>query len=464
MHSPGTLPLTQATTERKRLSGPMSFKILLIIAIVAFLAYCEGYSKIDDSFIYARYISNALAGNGMVYNTGEHVNALSSPLYSYLLLLTSWLLHGNVLLGTIVLSGVFLVLASILAEYLTPFSGLFIASTAYFYYLVGMETSLFVFMILAIITLFQMEKWDWLPLASVLLVLSRFEGGLLVAVVAWRLYQRRVWPTWKAFIPAILLAVCYLLLNHHYYGVYLPSSATAKLGQGFSGLWGRWPTAFVSHFSMAMVTFQKTKFIMYLVAVFCITGVTQMYREGFSRLALPFCGLLLAFYVLLNMTGLYFWYFAPFIFFAIIYACGPIPKTRVATLTASVLLLGSVFANAGFLRLPWPEEDRYTGYPDAGKWIDQHTPPNAHVAAVEIGILGWYSNRYIVDVIGLVTPKNAVHVAHRDLISWLAEDRPDYIVAHQPCWSWEKAVAESPDYERLPLTFRGDVVILKRKN
>ncbi len=215
---------------------------------------------------------------------------------------------------------------------------------------------------------------------------------------------------------------------------------------------------------MAMVTFQKTKFIMYLVAVFCITGVTQMYREGFSRLALPFCGLLLAFYVLLNMTGLYFWYFAPFIFFAIIYACGAIPKTRVATLTASVLLLGSVFANAGFLRLPWPQEDRYTGYPDAGKWIDQHTPPNAHVAAVEIGILGWYSNRYIVDVIGLVTPKNAVHVAHRDLISWLAEDRPDYIVAHQPCWSWEKAVAESRDYERLPLTFRGDVVILKRKN
>src|SRR5260370_25758281 len=187
----------------------MYFKILLIIAIVAFLAYCEGYSKIDDSFIYARYISNELAGKGMVYNAGENVNARSSPLYSYLLLLTSWLLHGNVLLGTIVLSGVFLVLASILAEYLTPFSGLFIASTAYFYYLVGMETSLFVFMILAIITLFQMEKWDWLPLASVLLVLSRFEGGLLVAVVAWRHSPRRELPTCKALIPAILLAVCH---------------------------------------------------------------------------------------------------------------------------------------------------------------------------------------------------------------------------------------------------------------
>src|SRR5258708_38621282 len=142
----------------------------------------------------------------MVYNAGEHVNSVSSPLYSYLLLLTSWLLHGNVLLGTIVLSGVFLVLASILAEYLTPFSGLFIASTAYFYYLVGMETSLFVFMILAIITLFQMEKWDWLPLASVLLVLSRFEGGLLVAVVAWPVYQGRVVSSWEAFIPGVILA------------------------------------------------------------------------------------------------------------------------------------------------------------------------------------------------------------------------------------------------------------------
>ena len=430
--------------------------------MVAILSWFAGYSKIDDAYIYARYVRNALAGHGMVFNVGERVNALSSPLYAYLLLFVSWLLHGRVLLSTAVISGVFLVLTCVLAEYLVPLSGLFLASTAYFYFLVGMETSLFVFMLLLVIALFQQGKWSWLPVASILLILSRFEGGLLVLIVGWQLYRRRIWPGWISFIPAILVGLGYLLLNHHYYGGFLPASAAAKLGQGFSGYWGRWPTAFLGHPDSVLYTFQKTKFILYLTAVFCVSGVTVALDRPFGRLVLPFCGGLSVFYVLFNMSGTYFWYFAPLILFAMMLACCAIPRTRVAYVTAGVLLIFALLANAGFLRQPW-QGDRYVGYQDVSQWIRANTPVNARVEVAEIGILAWASDRYTLDIIGLVTPKNALHISHHDTRSWLMEDQPDYIVLHDPSWSWERVAMESGSYVELPMKFPGDLRILAKK-
>ncbi len=437
----------------------------VIAGEVALLSYAGGPSKFDDAYIYARYIANSLAGRGMVFNAGEHVNALTSPLYGYLLLLTSWLLHGKILLATVVLSAAFLFLTSLLAERLVPFSGLFIASTAYFYFLVGMETSLFLFVILAVVTAFLKARYNWLPFLCALLVLSRFEGGLLILVVAWQLYRKRAWPTPKALLPGLVTIVCFFLLNHHFYGSWLPSSTTAKLGQGFSGYWGPWPTAFLMHFDLVTLPFQKTKYVLYLVAVFLASGITQMGRSTFSILVFPFCASLLAFYVLLNLSGLYFWYFAPFILFAIIYASRAIPNTPTAKVTACIVLAAAVFTNAAYLRNPWPMgRDRYAGYVEAGKWIAQNTPADARIELPEIGLLGWYSHRKIIDVIGLATPKNALHVAHHDIVSWLDEDKPDYVLVHEPNWNWEKVAGDSPDYVRLPITFTGNLALLERKD
>ncbi len=77
-------------------------------------------------------------------------------------------------------------------------------------------------------------------------------------------------------------------------------------------------------------------------------------------------------------------------------------------------------------------------YVAAAQWLEVNSPPNAKIAACEIGTIGWYSHRYLYDIIGLTTPKNAVYLAHRDEVSWFAEDNPDYVVIHLPPWGWEK--------------------------
>jgi hypothetical protein len=449
--------------ERLAWTPPFGLRALGIVALVAILCVCAGPSKVDDAYIYARYVANAVAGRGMVFNLGEHVNALTSPLFAYLLLLGSWMLHGKVLLATEILSGGFMLLACLLAEGMVAFAGLFLASTAYFYALVGMETTLFAFMLLAVAFLFVTKRYGWLPLACVLLVLTRFEGGLLVALVAWQLVRLRARIRWTAFLPALVVGCIYLGLNHHYYGVYLPSSATAKLGQGFSGFWGPWPKAFLWHTELLQNLFAKTVYLIPLLLGFVTASLVMRSNRAYDGIVLPFCGILLAFYVGMNLTGFYFWYFAPFILFGIFYAASAIPRTRVAAVAASALVVVLAVTNGRFLRLPRPEV-RYVGYIEAGQWLRQNTPADARIGTVEIGLLGWYSDRYLIDVIGLVTPANAAHIAHHDGSSWLTEDRPDYILLHTADWPWEVVAKQSSEYVMEPVQFDGGVYLVRRRD
>ena len=321
---------------------------LAVVTIVPILCLCSGYSKVDDAYIYARYIANALSGYGLVFNPGEHVNALSSPLFAYLLLGASYVFHGNVLLATALLSGIFMLLTCLLGEVLMPFAGLILASTAYFYGLVGMETSLFMFMLLAVVALVQFEKYDWLPLACVLLVLTRFEGALLVLLVALHLFRlRRIRSALQPIMLMSAVAVClvYLCLNHIYYGTYLPASAMAKIGQGFSGYWGPWPTAFLGHTEMLVQAFGWTLYLFPVLIALMLSGGLKVTDTLFSKIVIPFCILLLLFYVGLNASGSYFWYFAPLILFSILYASTAIPKTRAAAILAGVFILALSLSN-----------------------------------------------------------------------------------------------------------------------
>jgi len=204
----------------------------------------------------------------------------------------------------------------------------------------------------------------------------------------------------------------------------------------------------------------------YLVPVLCSCIVASFVtgsHKVVNHVVLPFCGLLLAFYVVMNLPGSYFWYFVPFIRFGMLYAASAIPKTRTAAVIASALIALLVVANAYFLRQP-QFLGRFQGYIEAGTWARLHTRVDARIASSEIGLFGWYSNRYLIDEIGLATPSNATHITHHDGSSWLAEDRPDYIVLHTANWPWEVVVKQSADYVKEPVNFTGGVYLVRRKD
>ena len=320
-----------------------------------------------------------------------------------------------------------------------------------------METSLFLVLLVLCIKAYLAGRVDWLPLLCTLAALTRFEGGVLAAVIAWRLWQQRRAPRLVAFAPVAVLVGLYLASNLWMYGAFLPQSAAAKFGQGMAGFWGRWPTAFL-HFTPTIWlpifgSWICVPILIVLVYLAARTGGMQ----SLNRVVLPFLIAVGLACILLNIPN-YFWYYAPFLYFAYLYAAKLIPSTRSAQVIAVFLLACLVQISAVRLR----QEARIdAAYVAAADWLSQNAAPNAVVATTETGTIGWFCDRPILDMVGLTTPQNAKYTRHRDFGSWLKEN-PDYVIVHplNP-FPWENVAMASPNYT--PAARFSYITVLRRK-
>jgi hypothetical protein len=99
-----------------------------------------------------------------------------------------------------------------------------------------------------------------------------------------------------------------------------------------------------------------------------------------------------------------------------------------------ILLLAPVwiFMGARSIALARMHPDRFEQrYINVGRWLRDHTQPGSSVGYLEIGIVGYYSQRPIVDVMGLVNAGVAPNIARGDFLWAYRHYRPDYIV-HNP--------------------------------
>jgi hypothetical protein len=292
-------------------------RLAAICLMFAMLTGAARHYRLDDSFIYGRYVLHAYQGRGLVFNSGEPINALTSVLDTWLQLALTFLLHGRVMLAQAILGGTFLLASLILAELTVPFAGVVLSCGSYFYFCTGMETPLFVFLLAVTINAYVAGKVNWLPLLCALCMLARFEGGALALVIAWRLIREKRYPSLVSYMPALLLAGIYLTLNFHFYGSLLPQSASAKIGQGMSGFWGPWPTAFLKigeKLYRPLGGNRDTVFFLMIVAWFGSRDLRMALR---NKVVLPFLLILGSFYILFNIPN-YFWYYGPFIYFLMI--------------------------------------------------------------------------------------------------------------------------------------------------
>jgi tetratricopeptide (TPR) repeat protein len=84
----------------------------------------------------------------------------------------------------------------------------------------------------------------------------------------------------------------------------------------------------------------------------------------------------------------------------------------------------------------------------AGRWLAANTPKNAVVAAHDIGAIGFYSQRRIVDLAGLVTPEVVPHIRKPDYIPFLerffAARNVSYLAVLQ---NWQAVDNQKPLFE-----------------
>jgi hypothetical protein len=432
-------------------------RALFICVIVIALSVVVRHFHLDDSLIYARYISHALQGRGLEFNPGEPVNALTSILDTWFVLALARVLHGNVLLAQAILSCLFLIAAALVVESMVPLAGMMVAALCLPYWCVGMETSLFMFLLALSVYAYVNDRVDWLPLLCILTALSRFEGAALTPVIAWQLWKRRRFPRLWSFIPVVLLIVFYLFFNLHFYHAPLPQSATAKFGQGMSGYWGRWPTAFLRTSEVIYGPFGKAEIALIGLVILAGFGMRHHSMSKRNEIVVPFVLILGSFYVLFNIPD-YFWYYAPFLMFVVLYAVRLIPETRASQRAGFAFAVCLAVASGVYLK---KHTINAVDYISMAQWMDQNTPREARIASVETGTIGWYCDRNLIDIVGLTTPQNAHYTARHDFSSWITE-KPDFIVVHSKLpFPWENVALSSHDYEFMPVHF-GDVYLLRR--
>jgi arabinofuranosyltransferase len=451
------------------------------LCVVGGFAFLNRHHQLDDALIVLRYVRNLQAGLGLVYNPGELFNGLTSPLY-VLILSVSSLLLSDLQSSMVVVSGVFLFGASIVGGQLFSrsraeaiFTSLMIAASGFFYSTMGMETSLFVFLLGVTLCLYKRES-DAFVLSLALLTITRGEGALLaVPLLGDCILRPRRLPATRWLVGAGFVIATPLLFNLAYYGDALPATLGAKIGQGASGLWaggwsGNWLFLNLEH--VVNATFSGRRGSALFFVCLSLYGARHAMPSSLMGVTCVFLGLLFGFYLLLNVPY-YVWYYGPFVYFAIIFSSRALAELLVALRArprtagrAAVVLLLCVLAVRSFaMTVSFEERVPNQSYVAAGTWIRHHTPQGSSVAMVEIGTVGWYSERPVVDLLGLVSPYNAGHLARREFNAWLSHDQPDYMLRHEPPTNFERSIVRLESlgaYRRVTACDCASLVLLAR--
>jgi arabinofuranosyltransferase len=441
----------------------VDYSTLLLLSPILLAVYFgyvwQGY-QLDDALIYLRYIKNFHEGHGLVYNPGERFNGLTSPFFTFVILLTSFF-YGNLQLLSVVISVLFLLATAYCSAKLFARSRygefitiILIVSFKYFYTTIGMETTLFLFLIVLSLYLYKVDS-DYFVITLALLVITRSEGIFLAAPICidYLIRYKKI-PKPSYLVSGLVILALPFIFNKWYYGEFLAVTGSAKIGQGKSGFWG-YGWIFLQVDSL-FIFFSNLRWVAYALVALAGLGAILLRKNRIALISLVFVVLLLGFYGLLNIPN-YHWYYAPFFLFALLFASFALEwltlkcwqakgiSAKIFAILTLLVLMGFYFKNT----MPWESGGKHISYMKIGGWLKANTPPNASVAMVEVGTVGWYADRRIIDILGLTNPYNAGYIAKGDADSWPIHYQPDYILIHNPLWIHEtvtKPLEESGAY------------------
>lgn len=416
--------------------------LLFLLTIgLRFWVLRETHSTGEDFFITLRYAQNIAAGHGFAYNPGEHVLGTTTPLYTLILALFLWLHLPAIFLGkllNILADGLTTVLlleigksvrargAGLLAGTLYAFSG-----TAIGVSISGMETALVTCVGAAAILVFLKREKEPTRFSAIvlcglaaILFLLRIDGlvlgGLLLLADAIRVRRAEGW----AVLLGLAIALPWVVFAFFYFGSPLPSSVVAKLTVYRVTMDSSHKAilqAFITQFAKGL--WQKLLTLLFLVGV----GVCFGEKRWGLLVAL---GWLTVYYgtMFVSSVPAFGWYFLPpwplYLFLAALGAwfigCTMLrpfhnserdprflfwKRSLLGGTAALVCLLGTWHLPTLVREIQKPQMEEDAVLRPTGLWFRQHAGPHQTILLEPIGTIGYYSQRPILDMIGLVSPQ-----------------------------------------------------------
>ena len=440
--------------NKKLLMKRLFLFVLLILAM--YPLYHKALGPVDDAYITSRFSYMLAHGNGIVFNPGEKIEGCTA--FGMMILLAIPSLLGMIdivrvgqLLGILSWAGVLVLVWSILRKDDTgkpPLRHVF--SIAYLvgglvglcWVYSGMEPPIVALLWLGAVYMhFHEDRTGKLPIASALLTVAAGlmrPDGILIAVP---IGLSTLLPlSKKRFIRATISSVIvlgifgsYWLWRWHYFGYLVPNTFYAKVGQSSFTLM-RMGLYYIIKGLIATMVPLLTLFMLPKLAIFrkdvdretwvvaftCIMGLGYLLYTGgdffpFQRFFVP----VLAFWVILfnRLLVLGKDRMQP-IGFDDAEGETPVAKKPWPRWAVWTFAIVAVFVINVIAALPQGQGSsqqqlvRYTReWGEVGKVLKKSVPEGTAIATIPIGALGYWSDRYILDMLGLID----LHIAHLKL-------------------------------------------------
>ena len=418
-------PLSLAGEEARR---------VLLLASGLWLSTCSlliWYCTWDDSYIIFRYAQNLISGLGLVYNAGQKVEGYTSFLWVILVAGGTQLTHDPNVAAKVL--GLLFNLSTLLAGYFLcrlvvtqklPMYGLALVLTASNTYFIvgsvgGLESPLFSSILCwsaaAYLKLIRAthpkSQTHWCLGASLLLtllVLTRPDGIITVFLfwcdAVWRFRQR---PRNIAYLTLPLAVICtpYFLWRWHYYGFFFPNTfyvkrggtlallaqGAAQAGKFFGVQTGGW-------FLCGLVTLAVTLFPTVETTVLALAIASRVIFEVWSGGIAPG-----EFRFLIPALPL-IWILTENVLTRGVGAFAVRPRTQLLLAGTCGLLIAVQLISFWQFRLRNAAPERIgmeRAHIRLGKWLRTNSSTDATVAVGDIGAIGFWSQRKILDLDGL---------------------------------------------------------------
>ena len=452
--------------------GALALGMLLAVGLMWPL---RGYLT-DDTFIHLQYARHLSLGHGLVFNPGERVYGCTSPLWATLIA-DGMALHLDGLkvaralglVSTLASIGLFLQLMrrTIGTPGIRAAATLAWAANAWMlrWSLSGMETPLAVALILAGFVAFtEWQQWGSRPVRTgalwALAALTRPEAVLLLML--WGLFllvdtENRAGLRRLVFgaLPPIVIYGSWLLFARLYFGTFWPVTLEAKAagGEGFAyhaaNLWRQIRIVGATDGALAAL----------LVASLLFGGRRLWPRSMMAQRLVPWAWLLgvPALYVARGVPVLsrYLLPLLPILAWLAWRAAerwwvgDPEPqalnarRARAAVIAGALAVLVVTQNLIVYRTTVLPQVTSFTAGLERslihwGKWFADHSSQDAEIAAPDIGAIGYYSQRRVLDLAGLVTPRMIPLLEQstpEDVVADLrfaSFARPDYLIDRAP--------------------------------
>lgn len=450
---------TSISSTIQRIAQSKLAALLLGLAGTLVFLGARLHSNLDDAFITFQYAKNLAQGLGFVYHPGAApVLGTTTPLFTLLLAglhrvgIDIPLAAG--VLGALAHGVTVVLIIRLGVAWNESIAGLFAASL----YTIsmpaisvsGMETPLYVLLIVLAFYLYTLDRILWAWLCAALCTLMRIDGAFVaVALLTATILQRKGRSRLLGGLMLYGLTIApWFIFAVWQFGNPLPNSFYAKTAHE---TWVSGRFSILGYYDLFGYLWGLQPFA--LVASLVLVGALAAIRRDSVRPALIWMVFFLGGYTLARLPNFH-WYYTPPLF--TIYFClwfglaelsgalftfhkrASIAYFEVTLLGIMVTLFSLNLAQDALLEMrkdPFGRTASETNFRrQAGLWLREHATSDQLIAAKEVGMIEYYSDLPIVDLLGLVTPKVIPYLRDRQYAQLLSLYDPDYVFITNAPW------------------------------